>query len=72
MTLGITIALVTAACAAVSGCTICYSTSKFESECHERGGHVRTTTSSQLCVMDAGAGPAIAVSVLRSDEDAGS
>lgn len=52
MTLGITIALVSAA---VSGCIcVCYEQSPFERQCHERGGQVRSTATAQTCVTDAG------------------
>lgn len=71
MTLGFTIALVTAACAAAHGCTICveYEASKFEVDCHERGGHVRTLAASQHCVTDGGAD--VVTTMARDAEDGG-
>ena len=69
MTLGVTIALVTAACAAAHGCTFCtvYDESRFERDCRERGGQVRTTTARQWCVTDGGTGAALE----RDDDDGG-
>ena len=69
MTLTVTLALVTAACAAAHGCTICtvYDESRFERDCRERGGQVRTTTARQWCVMDAGQ----AITAARDAEDGG-
>ena len=56
MTLGVTLVLAAAACAA-HGCTVCveYQTSKFEHECQERGGTVRSSTTQQWCVAGAAA-----------------
>lgn len=70
MTLGVTLALVTAACAAAHGCTVCieYQQSEFEHECQQRGGSVRTLGASrQWCVMDAGQG----VEARAVEEDGG-
>lgn len=52
---------------AAAGCTFCYQSSKFEIECHERGGTVRSLDTTQLCVTDKG----VAVSTGVVDEDAG-
>lgn len=50
MTLVFTVALASAA--AANGCTFCYATSKFESDCKDRGGEVRTFAASQTCVLE--------------------
>ena len=64
MTLAQAIVLV-ALVAAVSGC-ICatYQSSKFEVDCRDRGGQLRTATLQQLCVTDAGV-------AAHDEEDAG-
>lgn len=56
MTIGITIALVVAACAAANGCvcTCVTASAEFETACREQGGRVRRAESNAHCVADGG------------------